>query len=102
VNTYFELDSNTGDIRVRIPLYNDNSDTTPYTFAVIATDGGGRTSFQNAQVTINVRRNLFPPVFQNTPYRIAIPFTVNSGFTVFDVNATDADTVVCSILFSTQ
>ena len=99
MSTYFELNPSTGDIRVRIPLYNDNADTTPYIFTVVATDGGGRTSSQNAQVTINVRRNLFPPVFSNTPYTTTIPFTISSGFSVFDVNATDRDTVVCLIEF---
>lgn len=93
-SSYFDLNSNTGDIRVRLPLYNDVSDTRTYTFTVLARDGGGRTSTQNAQVTINIIRNLFAPQFQNTPYSTIIPFTINSGFSVFDVNATDSDTVV--------
>lgn len=94
VATYFQLDPNTGDIRVRIPLYNDNSDTQSYTFTVVAQDGEGRTSIQNAQVTINIVRNLFAPQFTNTPYSTTIPFTAGSQFTVFDVNATDSDTTV--------
>jgi len=92
--TYFELNPSNGQIRVRLPLYNDLSDTRRYTFTVTARDGGNRFSSQNAQVTINVLRNLFPPVFVNTPYQTSLAFNTNSNFRVFDVNATDADTDV--------
>ena len=96
INTYFEINSNTGDISVRIPLYNDITDTARYTFTVIARDGGNpqRLSVQNAQVTINVIRNLNPPVFQGQPYTTSVAFFVASGVEVYDVIATDADTVV--------
>lgn len=102
LSTYFELDATTGNVRVRIPLYNDNTDSQSYTFTVTATDGGGRTAIQNAQVTINVIRNLFPPRFTNVPYSTIVPFTVGSGFTVFDVNATDSDTTVSIISRTVQ
>ena len=96
VNTYFEINSNTGDITVRIPLYNDPTDTARYTFIVVARDGGSpqQVSIQNAQVTINVIRNLNPPVFQNLPYETTVPFFVNNGVEVYNVLATDIDTVV--------
>ena len=103
INTYFEINSNTGDITVRIPLYNDITDTARYTFTVIARDGGNpqRQSVQNAQVTINVIRNLNPPVFQAQPYTTSVPFIVANGIEVFDLLATDADTVV-SVLYSVR
>ena len=96
VNTYFEINRNTGDITVRIPLYNDPTDTARYTFIVLARDGGNpqQVSTQNAQVTINVIRNLNAPVFQNQPYETTVPFFVNNGVQVYDVLATDIDTVV--------
>ena len=96
INTYFEINSNTGDITVRIPLYNDITDTPRYTFTVIARDGGNpqRLSVQNAQVTINVIRNLNPPVFQAQPYTTSVAFFVANSIEVFDLVATDADTVV--------
>ena len=96
VNTYFEINRNTGDITVRIPLYNDPTDTARYTFIVVARDGGNpqQVSTQNAQVTINVIRNLNAPVFQNQPYETTVPFFVNNGVQVYDVLATDIDTVV--------
>ncbi|WAQ95445.1 FAT4-like protein [Mya arenaria] len=91
-NTYFDLNTANGQIRVRLPLYNDFTNTRTYSFVVTAQDGGNRVSSQNAQVTINVIRNLFPPVFTNVPYSSNLPFSVSTGSRVFDVNATDSDT----------
>lgn len=61
-----------------------------------ATDQGSspRSASQPATVTINVIRNQFPPVFVNTPYATSLPFTVAAGSSVYNVNATDADTRV--------
>ncbi|WAQ96546.1 FAT4-like protein, partial [Mya arenaria] len=61
---------------------------------VTARDGGNRVSSQNTQVNINVIRNLFPPVFTNMPYSSNLPFSVSTESRVFDVNATNSDTVV--------
>lgn len=46
-------------------------------------------------VTIFVIRNQFSPVFQNLPYQRSMQQTVQSGSSVFQVTATDADTRVC-------
>jgi hypothetical protein len=50
-------------------------------------------SDQSATVTINVIRNNFGPVFQDTPYRTDISQSISSGTSVYRVTATDADTV---------
>ncbi|KAK3089813.1 hypothetical protein FSP39_006721 [Pinctada imbricata] len=91
--TYFQIDSVSGRLTVRVPLNLDNAITNVYRFNVIATDLGSspRTSVP-AQVTINVIRNQNPPVFIQEPYSTTIPFTVLAGSSIFDVNATDADT----------
>lgn len=90
VSTFFELDSNSGEVRIRVPLYNEINDIDEYRFNVVARDGGQR-STTSATVIINVIRNKFTPQFVGTPYTTVIPFTVGGGFTVFSVNATDAD-----------
>ena len=46
-----------------------------------------------AVVTINVVRNDNGPVFQNIPYNRGISQNTVSGTSVFQVTATDADTV---------
>ncbi|KAL3878042.1 hypothetical protein ACJMK2_035678, partial [Sinanodonta woodiana] len=91
--TYFELNSATGEISVRVPLYNDLSKTSSYTFNVQAFDGGSPslTSVPDARVTIYVIRNLFPPVFQNASYSVTVPFTIATQTPVIDVLATDQD-----------
>ncbi|KAJ8318063.1 hypothetical protein KUTeg_003154 [Tegillarca granosa] len=43
-------------------------------------------------VVINIRRNRFPPVFQNEPYSRALGANVQIGTSVVTVTATDADT----------
>ncbi|WAQ96421.1 FAT4-like protein [Mya arenaria] len=60
---------------------------------LLAKDNEDRISTQNAQVTINVIRNLFPPVFRNMPYSTTIPCTAGAGYRVLQVDSTDADTV---------
>ena len=47
-----------------------------------------------ATVTINVIRNLFPPVFQGEPYNSTLTFNIASGTNVLQVTATDADSQV--------
>ena len=51
------------------------------------------TSSQQATVIITVVRNNFAPVFQNTPYSRDISQGTSAGTSVFQVTATDADTV---------
>lgn len=57
-------------------------------------------SIQSATVVINVFRNNFGPVFQNTPYARDLSQSISSGTSVFRVNATDADTVSQSFLYN--
>ncbi|KAK3584482.1 hypothetical protein CHS0354_018067 [Potamilus streckersoni] len=91
--TYFELNSATGEISVRVPLYNDISKTSSYTFSVQAFDGGSPPliDVQDARVTINVIRNLFTPVFQNASYSVTVLFTIATQVSVIDVLAIDQD-----------
>ncbi|XP_062579030.1 protocadherin Fat 3-like [Saccostrea cucullata] len=86
-------ENNRGVISIVLPLYTDNQDTPVYTFSVRARDNGSPTQFSvdQASVRITVYRNLFPPIFQGTPYTATLNFNSVSGTTVKQVNATDAD-----------
>ncbi|XP_062595025.1 cadherin EGF LAG seven-pass G-type receptor 3-like, partial [Saccostrea cucullata] len=86
-------ENNRGVISIVLPLYTDNQDTPVYTFSVRARDNGSPTQFSvdQATVRITVYRNLFPPIFQGTPYTATLNFNSVSGITVKQVKAKDAD-----------
>ncbi|KAJ8316548.1 hypothetical protein KUTeg_005899, partial [Tegillarca granosa] len=76
-NNQFFLDSSSGQISYR----------------VTATDlGSPALTSVPVTVVINIRRNRFPPVFQNEPYSRALGANVQIGTSVVTVTATDADT----------
>ena len=62
---------------------------------VLAYDGGVPSLSATAVVTINVLRNLFPPLISNTDFlRLTIPETTPVGTVIVQINATDRDTTV--------
>ncbi|XP_078316513.1 protocadherin Fat 4-like isoform X2 [Crassostrea virginica] len=94
-SNFFSISSenNRGSISITLPLYTDNLNTPVYSFFVLARDNGNPPQFSvdRATVTINVIRNLFPPVFQGEPYISTLTFNSASGTSVLQVTATDAD-----------
>ena len=91
--SYFTVNSGTGSISLLQSLLNDNSDTLQYTFGVTIVDNGvpQRSGNTQANVVVNVIRNRFPPIFVNTPYSTSVDYTVNTGTSVYQVEAQDAD-----------
>ena len=62
---------------------------------VVATDlGTPSLSSQEANVTVIVSRNLFPPVFINLPYATVLEENVQPGRLAYTVTAVDNDSVV--------
>ena len=70
-------------------------------YNVFARDNGTPQLTSNTvTVTINIRRNQFPPVFQNEPYTRAITSSSLAGTSIVTVTATDADTFVSLVNYS--
>ena len=65
--------------------------TKEYSFTVTATDGGGRKTETNIQITVeDVNDN--KPIFQNAPYNASVFENANIGHVIGTVIATDLDT----------
>ena len=92
-SSYFTVNSATGGVSLLQSLLNDASDTLRYTFFVTIADNGvpNRSGNNQATVIVNVIRNRFPPVFVNTPYNTNVDYTVSTGTSVYQVEATDQD-----------
>ncbi|XP_071105610.1 protocadherin Fat 4-like isoform X2 [Haliotis cracherodii] len=91
---YFEIVSSTGDIRLKRPLTLDTARRNRFDMQVVARDHGSPSLDSTpASVTINVRRNDFPPVFNNEPYTTDLREDASVNDTVFTVNAVDRDLV---------
>ncbi|XP_070182175.1 protocadherin Fat 4-like [Littorina saxatilis] len=80
------------DLTIARPLYEDNSDTLTYTFTLNAQDNGDPVQRNSTSVTINVIRNLQPPVFSTAYYSVPISYLANVSDVIATVTATDADT----------
>jgi len=65
---------------------------------VVAYDNGSPSKEAETTVTININRNQFRPVFQETSLNARIPETVNYGMSIQSVTATDADQVVSFLI----
>ncbi|XP_076458559.1 protocadherin Fat 1-like [Babylonia areolata] len=91
---YFLIDAVTGEIYLRKSVLNDDLGTPQYTFNAFARDTGvpQLTSASPASVTVNVVRNLNPPVFTQQNYATTIDNSLASGSEVLVVTAIDADT----------
>lgn len=70
---------------------------TEFQMSIVANDNSNpaRTGFVEAFIT--VIRDQFPPFFINTPYSVTINEYTNIDTSIFNVNATDNDLVVCHI-----
>ncbi|XP_041363172.1 uncharacterized protein LOC121378881 isoform X2 [Gigantopelta aegis] len=89
-NDRFLLDAQTGVLKVRRSLVGELE--LYYSFKIYAEDLGVPALRSDlVQVTINVTRNLNPPVFQNEPYLSSLKADVDPGFEVARVLATDDD-----------
>uniref|UniRef100_A0A2C9LLV7 Cadherin domain-containing protein n=1 Tax=Biomphalaria glabrata TaxID=6526 RepID=A0A2C9LLV7_BIOGL len=89
---YFTINQQ-GQVYISVPLYWDDSNKTPYTFTVTATNNDGSGKSGSISCTVNVNRNLFPPHFSQPVYTVnisslnSVPVVVNAG-----VSASDQDT----------
>ncbi|XP_074647692.1 cadherin-1-like [Tubulanus polymorphus] len=87
---YFSLDPTTAAISVKTALTSDTASTPTYYLRVVANDGGGRTG--TGTVTINVDRNLHPPIFKPNLYNPPAILDVHPvSQNIVTVQATDAD-----------
>ncbi|RUS85645.1 hypothetical protein EGW08_006591, partial [Elysia chlorotica] len=92
-SNFFFLNADTGVFSAARPL--TETTTNAFTFSVVATDDGlpPLSSNINAQITISIDRNLFAPIFINTPYAVTIQETESVGNNILQVNARDDDPV---------
>ncbi|GFN78435.1 protocadherin fat 4, partial [Plakobranchus ocellatus] len=92
-NNFFFLNGDTGVFSAARPLTETATNT--FTFTVVVTDDGlpPLSSVVNAQITVTIDRNLFAPVFFNTPYAVTIQETESVGSNILQVSARDDDPV---------
>ncbi|KAK0048619.1 protocadherin Fat 4, partial [Biomphalaria pfeifferi] len=89
---YFTINQQ-GQVYISVPLYWDDSNKTPYTFTVTATNNDGSGKSGSISCTVNVNRNLFPPRFSQSVYTVnisssnSVPVVVTAG-----VSSSDQDT----------
>ncbi|XP_035826841.1 protocadherin Fat 4, partial [Aplysia californica] len=88
---FFFLNAESGKLSAARPLTETSTNT--FTFTVAAFDDGipSRRSVANAQITINIDRNQFNPVFFNTPYSVTIQESEGVGNSIIQVTARDDD-----------
>ena len=69
-----------------------------FQMSIVANDNSNpsRTGFVEAFIT--VIRDQFPPFFINTPYSVTISEYTNIESSIYNVNATDNDLVVCTTI----
>ncbi|KAL3875972.1 hypothetical protein ACJMK2_033866 [Sinanodonta woodiana] len=89
---YFDVNPSSGEVTVARPLTDGTA--SQYIYTISARDGGNLQATNFVTVTINVFRNLNPPIIINLPDRRPVAKTTNLGIVIFTVQATDADTVV--------
>ncbi|KAI8794949.1 protocadherin Fat 4, partial [Biomphalaria glabrata] len=89
---YFTINQQ-GQVYISVPLYWDDSNKTPYTFTVTATNNDGSGKSGSISCAVNVNRNLFPPRFSQPVYTVnisslnSVPVGVTAG-----VSSSDQDT----------
>ncbi|XP_060080745.1 protocadherin Fat 4-like, partial [Ylistrum balloti] len=91
--TYFSVDTNNGDIRIKSDLRTDSSRLTHYILLVRAVSFDVTTQTASTTVNIFVTRNEFSPVFdpQSAYYETSIEEKMELGSTVLQVVASDQD-----------
>ncbi|KAL5011191.1 hypothetical protein ScPMuIL_011726 [Solemya velum] len=87
----FFVDGESGQVFLRSSLAGTNVDQ--YMVAFLAYDLGEPTSRQSVRfnLTVNVLRNRFPPVFESEPYSTVISRNAFQGSPVYQTTATDKD-----------
>jgi hypothetical protein len=98
---YFQIDSVTGVVYIKLPAVNDNSRTSVYHFNMMATDQGSPMYSAEfpARVSITVVRNLHAPAFIGMPYESTLNFDVHPGTVVYNTTAFDDDSHVRVLLY---
>ena len=96
--TYFDFDTNTGDIAVRQSLLQENRAF--YVGRIVAYDAGSPPRSATVTAIINISRNLNRPIFSPTSYNETILETASSQTVIVRVTASDADRVVSRYLFN--
>ncbi|KAH9514452.1 hypothetical protein Btru_025291 [Bulinus truncatus] len=93
-SNYFQVLQNSGGIILQRDLHQDRSSS--YVVLLTAQDQGTPplSAPTTCTVTVNVYRDLYAPVFVNTPYDTTLTNNAVIGTTVVRVTATDADTTI--------
>ncbi|XP_036359005.1 uncharacterized protein LOC115211772 [Octopus sinensis] len=85
--TLFQVDSNTGNIKIAKSLTQDSS--LSYTLSIYAKDGGGKQT--TCVIVVNVERNLNKPILQETTYSKQIQETFPLNTAILKISASDSD-----------
>ncbi|KAL5018742.1 hypothetical protein ScPMuIL_004464 [Solemya velum] len=96
--TYFTINPDNGEIRLKSSLIADTAETYELTIGVKDRGNPPRDSNQEITLTINVIRNKFGPQWRNLPYAGSVSQSVSIGDSVLAVTATDADTPLYNIV----
>ncbi|XP_061182373.1 cadherin EGF LAG seven-pass G-type receptor 2-like [Saccostrea echinata] len=86
---FFSINANNGYIKLQRSL--TLQDVNSYQGRIVAEDGGSPARSATTIVTINIRRNLNPPVFSQRDYNVSVSQITPVGVNVIAVTATDAD-----------
>ncbi|XP_046579033.1 protocadherin Fat 4-like [Haliotis rubra] len=91
---FFFLDAVSGDVSVKKSLTLDTTQNSVYTMAVRASDTGiPPLTSQEAQVRIQVTRNIHAPRFFQSQYEATLPEMRSVGAVIAQLTVSDADTV---------
>ena len=89
----FLLNDVTGQLLLRRSLLYSPCRANRFQMKVMATDQGNpQLSSVEANVTVDVYRNLQPPIFINTPYAVTLQEDAAEGLLAYTVTAVDSDT----------
>ncbi|KAL5018741.1 hypothetical protein ScPMuIL_004463 [Solemya velum] len=86
---YFTIDQFSGEITTTTALYQDQASR--YLLTVLAKDTSEPQGTGTTTVTVNVRRNPYPPIFDQGSYNVTISEYTDIQSSIIKVRATDAD-----------
>nr|XP_034314272.1 protocadherin Fat 4 isoform X3 [Crassostrea gigas] len=89
--SFFDVDKDSGVIRIIRDLKEDKSATGTYVLRISAFDSRDPSKNTLTDVTITVARNVNPPVFDRTTYSTRITELYSMGIPVLNITATDPD-----------
>ncbi|XP_048248833.1 cadherin EGF LAG seven-pass G-type receptor 2-like [Haliotis rufescens] len=92
--TYFLINRDSGEIRLKSSLLQDTLQTLQYRLVIAVTDGGDppRPAPTTATITVNVIRNLNTPRWVSEPYSATSDETIGANINIVNVLAVDDDT----------